>query len=69
MKGEASSGRSISEMVHDAGQHSLAEEAEDLIDAEAKQSEQSISIESFLVGLRSSGRMESMNSTICGGGD
>jgi hypothetical protein len=53
----AASGRSISEMVNDAVRLSLAEDAEDLKDAEARQLEESISFESFVGDLRSSGRI------------
>lgn len=53
----AASNRSISEMVNDAVRLSLAEDADDFNDAELRQSEQSLSFESFVRELRSSGRL------------
>jgi plasmid stability protein len=53
----AASNRSISAMVNDAVRASLAEDADDQIAAESRQAEQSISFESFVRELRSSGRL------------
>ena len=53
----AASGRSISDMVNDAVRLSLAEDVEDLKDAEARQLEESISFESIVGDLRSSGQI------------
>jgi plasmid stability protein len=53
----AASNRSISAMVNDAVRASLAEDADDQIAAESRQAEQSISFESFVQELRSSGRL------------
>lgn len=53
----AATGRSFSEMVNDAVRLTLAEDAEDLKDAEARQLKESISFESFVGDLRSSGQI------------
>ena len=53
----AASDRSISEMVNEAVRATLAEDAEDLIAVEQRQTEQSVSFESVVRDLRKRGRI------------
>jgi hypothetical protein len=53
----AACNRSISDMVNEAVSMTLAEDADDLKDADQRQAEQSSSFEDFVTSLRSSGRL------------
>ena len=53
----AACNRSISEMVNEAVSMTLAEDADDLKDADQRQAEQSSSFEDFVTSLRNSGRL------------
>jgi plasmid stability protein len=53
----AASNRSISEMVNEAVQFALAEDADDLRDIEFRQAEPSADFEDFVAILRESGRI------------
>jgi hypothetical protein len=53
----AACNRSISDMVNEAVLISLAEDADDLKDADQRQAEPSSSFEEFVTSLRSSGRL------------
>lgn len=53
----AASNRSISDMVNEAVQITLAEDADDLRDAEIRQTEESMDFEDFIGSLRDSGRL------------
>jgi len=53
----AACNRSISDMVNEAVRMSLAEDADDLRDADQRLTEESIGFEEFVVSLRSSGRL------------
>jgi plasmid stability protein len=53
----AASNRSISDMVNEAVQITLAEDADDLRDAEIPQTEESMDFEDFIGALRDSGRL------------
>lgn len=49
--------RSISDMVNGAVRMTLAEDADDLCDADQRQTEESTSFEEFAISLRKSGRI------------
>lgn len=49
--------RSISDMVNEAVRMTLAEDADDLKDADQRQAEPSSSFEDFVTSLRNSGRL------------
>jgi plasmid stability protein len=49
--------RSISDMVNEAVRMTLAEDADDLRDADQRETEQSSSFEEFVTSLRDSGRI------------
>jgi len=53
----AACNRSISDMVNEAVLMTLAEDADDLKDADQRQAEPSSSFEEFVTNLRSSGRL------------
>jgi hypothetical protein len=53
----AACNRSISDMVNEAVSMILAEDADDLKDADQRQAEQSSSFEDFVTSLRNSGRL------------
>jgi plasmid stability protein len=53
----AACNRSISDMVNEAVRMTLAEDADDLRDADQREVEQSSSFEEFVTGLRDSGRI------------
>ena len=53
----AACNRSISDMVNEAVRITLAEDADDLSDADQRQAEQSIGFEEFVLSLRNSGRI------------
>ena len=53
----AACNRSISNMVNDAVRMTLAEDADDLKDADQRQAEPSTSFEEFVSSLRDSGRL------------
>ncbi len=53
----AATDRSISEMVNEAVQAALAEDAEDLAAFDERRSERAVSFESFVKGLRRRGRL------------
>jgi plasmid stability protein len=53
----AACNRSISDMVNEAVRMTLAEDADDLIDADQRQAEPSSSFEEFVTSLRDSGRL------------
>ena len=53
----AACNRSISDMVNEAVRMTLAEDADDLIDADQRQAEPSSSFEAFVTSLRDSGRL------------
>ena len=53
----AACNRSISEMVNEVVSMTLAEDADDLKDADQRQAEQSSSFEDFVTSLRNSGRL------------
>ncbi len=53
----AACNRSISDMVNEAVRMTLAEDADDLRDAEQRQKEESIGFEEFVNSLRKSGRI------------
>jgi plasmid stability protein len=53
----AASDRSVSDMVNDAVRMSLAEDAIDLDAFTSRQSEKSVSFESFVTGLKRRGRI------------
>ena len=53
----AACNRSISDMVNEAVSMTLAEDADDLKDADQRQAEQSSSFEDFVTSLRNSGRL------------
>ena len=53
----AATDRSISEMVNEAVQAALAEDAEDLAAFDERRSEGTVSFESFVRGLRRRGRL------------
>ena len=53
----AACSRSISDMVNEAVSMTLAEDADDLKDADQRQAEQSSSFEDFVTSLRNSGRL------------
>ena len=53
----AACNRSISDMVNEAVRITLAEDADDLRDAEQRQEEESIGFEEFVKSLRKSGRI------------
>ncbi len=53
----AASDRSISEMVNEAVQAALAEDAEDLAAFEERRRERAVSFESFVRGLKRRGRL------------
>ena len=53
----AACNRSISDMVNDAVRMTLAEDADDLKDADQRQAEPSTSFEEFVTSLRDSGRL------------
>ena len=53
----AACNRSISNMVNDAVRMTLAEDADDLKDADQRQAEPSTSFEEFVTSLRDSGRL------------
>jgi hypothetical protein len=53
----AACNRSISDMVNQAVLMTLAEDADDLRDANQRQDEESIGFEEFVTSLRSSGRI------------
>ncbi|MCS5691960.1 CopG family transcriptional regulator [Cyanobium sp. FGCU-6] len=53
----AACNRSISEMVNEAVRMTLAEDADDLRDADQRQDEESNGFEEFVSSLRSSGRI------------
>jgi plasmid stability protein len=53
----AVSNRSISDMVNEAVRMTLAEDADDLRDADQRETEQSSSFEEFVTSLRDSGRL------------
>jgi hypothetical protein len=53
----AACNRSISDMVNQAVRMTLAEDADDLRDANQRQVEESIGFEEFVISLRSSGRI------------
>jgi hypothetical protein len=53
----AACNRSISDMVNEAVRLTLAEDADDLRDADQRQDEPSSSFEDFVISLRDSGRL------------
>jgi len=53
----AACNRSISDMVNEAVRMTLAEDADDLRDADQRQDEESIGFEEFVCSLRNSGRI------------
>ena len=53
----AACNRSISDMVNEAVRMTLAEDADDLRDADQRQDEESIGFEEFVSTLRNSGRI------------
>jgi hypothetical protein len=53
----AACSRSISDMVNEAVRQTLAEDADDLRDADQRQDEPSSSFEEFVTSLRDSGRI------------
>jgi plasmid stability protein len=53
----AACNRSISDMVNEAVRMTLAEDADDLKDADQRQAEPSTSFEDFVTNLRDSGRL------------
>jgi plasmid stability protein len=53
----AACNRSISDMVNEAVRMTLAEDADDLRDADQRQAEPSSSFEEFVISLRDSGRI------------
>jgi plasmid stability protein len=53
----AACNRSISDMVNEAVRMTLAEDADDLRDADQRQDEPSSSFEEFVTSLRNSGRL------------
>lgn len=53
----AACNRSISDMVNEAVRMTLAEDADDLRDADQRQDEESIGFEEFIGRLRNSGRI------------
>jgi plasmid stability protein len=53
----AACNRSISDMVNEAVRMTLAEDADDLRDADQRQAEESTSFEEFVTSLRNSGRI------------
>jgi plasmid stability protein len=53
----AACNRSISDMVNEAVRMTLAEDADDLKDADQRQAEPSSSFEEFVTSLRDSGRL------------
>ena len=53
----AACSRSISDMVNEAVRMTLAEDADDLTDADQRQDEPSSSFEEFVTSLRDSGRI------------
>jgi plasmid stability protein len=53
----AACNRSISDMVNEAVRMTLAEDADDLRDADQRQAEPSSSFEDFITSLRDSGRL------------
>ena len=53
----AACNRSISDMVNEAVRMTLAEDADDLRDADQRQDEESIGFEEFVSRLRNSGRI------------
>ena len=53
----AACNRSISDMVNEAVRMTLAEDADDVRDADQRQDEQSIDFEEFVARLRNSGRL------------
>ena len=53
----AACNRSISDMVNEAVRMTLAEDADDLKDADQRQAEPSSSFEDFVTSLRNSGRL------------
>ena len=53
----AACNRSISDMVNEAVRKTLAEDADDLRDADQRQAEPSTSFEEFVTSLRDSGRL------------
>lgn len=53
----AACNRSISDMVNEAVRMTLAEDADDLRDADQRQDESSSSFEEFVTSLRNSGRI------------
>jgi plasmid stability protein len=53
----AVSNRSISDMVNEAVRMTLAEDADDLRDADQRETEQSSNFEEFVTSLRDSGRL------------
>ena len=53
----AACNRSISDMVNEAVRMTLAEDADDLRDADQRQDEESIGFEEFVSSLRNSGRV------------
>jgi plasmid stability protein len=53
----AACNRSISDMVNEAVRMTLAEDADDLKDADLRETEQSYSFEEFVTSLRDSGRI------------
>jgi hypothetical protein len=53
----AACNRSISDMVNEAVRMTLAEDADDLSDADQRQDEPSSSFEEFVISLRDSGRL------------
>ena len=53
----AACNRSISDMVNEAVRKTLAEDANDLRDADQRQAEPSTSFEEFVTSLRDSGRL------------
>ena len=53
----AACSRSISDMVNEAVRMTLAEDADDLRDADQRQDEPSSSFEEFVTSLRNSGRL------------
>ena len=53
----AACNRSISDMVNEAVRMTLAEDADDMRDADQRQDEESIGFEEFVSSLRNSGRI------------
>ena len=53
----AACNRSISDLVNEAVRVTLAEDADDLRDADQREGEQSISFDEFVTSLRDSGRI------------